>query len=526
MTNFCFIFAEKILYKYYKYNTEKNLIMELSEKNIKLILGLKLKQIRQEKKLSLSDLSEKSTLSISYLNEIENGKKYPSSRKIAALAAALDISYDKLVSLKLTKNLAPFGELLESNLLNELPLDHYGIDVNKFLLLMSKSSLQLSALVSTLIEMAKSSELSQNNFSRTAIRTYKEFNENYFEELEESVENFREKYEFNGDLPIKYHDLLKILTDKFHYEIDEKFLQEIKELKIVRGIVSIKNGSKKILINSELTDSQKAFIIGKEIGYNFLNISDRSFIYSDLKVDSFDQLLNNLKASYFSSALIIKKNSLIEDLQILFQKDKWDGAFLVSLLEKYNASPDMLFQRITNLAAKYFNMNNFFFLRFNTTVNSGKYLLNKELRLNTKVNDEGYQNYEHYCRRWLTINILKELEHQQTKINDFQTTIVGIQKSFFYNSNEEYLCVSLGKKSTLLEGTNYCVTLGFLSNYESKNKVKFWNDPSIKRIIVNGTCERCPITDCSERAASPEILENKIKFEKIERTLKKIMEEI
>ena len=132
--------------------------MILSEKNIKLVFGLKLKQLRQENKMSLSDLSNKSTLSISYLNEIESGKKYPTTNKIALLANALNVSYDKMVSLKLSKNMAPIGELLESNILKELPLDHYGIDVNKFLQLMSKASLQLSALVSTVIEMAKSSE--------------------------------------------------------------------------------------------------------------------------------------------------------------------------------------------------------------------------------------------------------------------------------------------------------------------------------------------------------------------------------
>ena len=141
--------------------------MKLSENNIKLIFGLKLKQLRQEKGLSLSELAQKSSLSVSYLNEIENGKKNPKANKIAALAEALDVSYDRLVSVKLTKHLASIGELLESNLLEQLPLDHYGIDVHKLLLQISEAPLQLSALVSTLIEMAKSLELSENNFSKT-----------------------------------------------------------------------------------------------------------------------------------------------------------------------------------------------------------------------------------------------------------------------------------------------------------------------------------------------------------------------
>ncbi|MGA7838087.1 MAG: helix-turn-helix transcriptional regulator, partial [Ignavibacteriaceae bacterium] len=72
--------------------------MKLSENNIKLIFGLKLKQLRQDKGFSLSELAKKSSLSTSYLNEIENGKKHPKSDKIAALATALDVPYDKLVS--------------------------------------------------------------------------------------------------------------------------------------------------------------------------------------------------------------------------------------------------------------------------------------------------------------------------------------------------------------------------------------------------------------------------------------------
>ena len=168
--------------------------MKPTKNNIKIIFGLKLKQLRLEKKLSLSALAQKSGLSVSYLNEIESGKKYPKADKIAELANTLNVTYDKLVSLKLTRNLAPLGELLESNIFEQLPLDHYGIDINKLIVIMANAPLQLSALVTTLIDMAKSSELSQNNFSRTALRTYKEFNENYFPELENSVEMFSQKF--------------------------------------------------------------------------------------------------------------------------------------------------------------------------------------------------------------------------------------------------------------------------------------------------------------------------------------------
>ena len=94
---------------------------------IKIIFGLKLKQIRTDKNLSLFGLSKLTKLSKSYLNEIEKGKKYPKPDKIAILSEKLDVPYDQLVSLKLDKNLAPIGELLQSKIFKEIPLDLFGI---------------------------------------------------------------------------------------------------------------------------------------------------------------------------------------------------------------------------------------------------------------------------------------------------------------------------------------------------------------------------------------------------------------
>jgi DNA-binding XRE family transcriptional regulator len=48
-----------------------------TEENIRIIFGLKLKKLRTDRRLSLQELSDKSGVSVSYMNEIENGKKYP-----------------------------------------------------------------------------------------------------------------------------------------------------------------------------------------------------------------------------------------------------------------------------------------------------------------------------------------------------------------------------------------------------------------------------------------------------------------
>jgi transcriptional regulator with XRE-family HTH domain len=499
--------------------------MKPTKNNIKIIFGLKLKQLRQEKNLSLSSLAKKSGLSVSYVNEIESGKKYPKADKIAELANALNVTYDKLISIKLTRNLAPLGELLESNIFEQLPLDHYGIDINKLMVIMANAPLQLSALVTTLIDMAKSSELSQNNFSRTALRTYKEFNENYFPDLEKAVESFSRKYNLKPDPSINSSELRKILEEKFDYKVDVKKLGEYPELLEVRGLF-VPGQQNVLLLNKTLSDSQKSFILGKELAYNYLNIKDRSYVYAGSKVDSFDQLLNNLNASYFSTALIINKDKLIKDLKLFFGKNKWDGGEFLKLIKLYNSTPEMMIQRLASLSSKFLDLQQFFFLRFNTAIGTNKFRLTKELRLNTNENPGGYQAVEHYCRRWISIGVLNELEGKINKNSNFDKPIIGIQKSQFYNSGDQYLSISIARRSKTTNDNLSSVTIGFLVNEELKQSIKFWNDPKIRIKEVNDTCERCSIADCKVRIAPPIAAEDKTKIDKIKTALEKLTNEI
>lgn len=497
--------------------------MKLSQNYIKLVLGLKLKQLRLEKSLSLTQLAEKSGLSISYLNEIESGKKYPKSDKIAVIAQTLDVSYDKLVSLKLSKQLAPIGDLFESNILEQLPLDHYGIDIRKFVALMSNASIQLSALVATILEMAKSSEMSENNFSRTALRAYKEFNDNYFEELETAVDVFVADNKIDDTPPLQYNRLAKILTEKYFYEIDETTLNTYSELAHFRGFV--KNGKTSTLyLNNKISDSQKAFIIAKELAYNHLNYKDRSFSHSNLRLDNFDHLLNNFRASYFATALMMRKEFILNDLREFFGKRKWDENYLIALLEKYNASPEMLFQRMSNLSPKFLGLNKFFFLRFNAKEKINNYQLSKEVRLNIRRNPGGFQSQEHYCRRWVAVKVLNTLIGDQTN-ESCKNIVSGVLHSKFYNSNDEFLSISVAKRSQFIPEEYYSVTLGFQFDDELKQKIAFWNDENIPFQTVNDTCEMCKIPDCEERTAPPSAIEKIEYTQKVEAILTKLTAE-
>lgn len=490
---------------------------------IKLIFGLKLKQLRQNKKMSLSELASKSNLSVSYLNEIESGKKYPKIDKIAVLAKSLDVTYDELVSLKLMRNLAPIEELLDSNLLEQLPLDHYGLDMNKLIRAISSSSLQLSVLISTFIETAKSSEISQNNFSRTALRTFKEFNENYFEELEDEVNKFIQENRLSKHNTLNYNRLKPILVNKYNYEVDTSSLNKYPEFNDIRAL-TINKTQNKLMLNDNLETHRKAFILAKELAYNYLDIKERSYIFSSMRLNTYDHLVNYFYTSYFATALIINKAFLIPDLKKIFGLRKWNEDKFLSLLDKYNATPEMFFQRITNLLAKDFGLNKFFFLRFNHEIGSKSYNLSKEVRLNTRRNPGGYKSSEHYCRRWVSISALNMLEKKLKEQKDSNGKSCGILHSTFHHSKDEYLCISVAQRASLSENNIYSVTLGFQIDEKMKQIISFWNDPEIPKKTVNDTCETCTIKDCTERVAPPTSAERIEKSIRLEEAIRKLEE--
>lgn len=474
-----------------------------------------------DKQLSLNDLAEKSSLSVSYLNEIEKGKKYPKAEKIAQLAQALGVNYDSLVSLKLSRNLTPIADLIDSNILEMLPLDHYGINLNKFISLMSDASYQLSALVATVIDMARNTELSQNSFSRTALRIYKEINENYFDEIEQAVDKFIAEFNLNVNPPLDLEILCNILKEKYHYVIDENRFNDFNDLRELRGV--LKSGRHPILfLNPRLSNSQKLFIIGKELAYIYLKINNRSNIHSSLKLNTFDHLLNNYISAYFSTALVLNRALFIKEIDTFFAHKKRNDDFIINIIKKYDVTPEMFFQRLANLAGKVWGLKKYFFLRFNTTIKIDKYDLTKEVRLNIKQNPGGYQTSEHYCRRWISIELLKNIKQAVNGKDSNGKMIAGILHSKFYETNDEYISFSVAQQNILDPNTFTSVTLGIYLDDQLKKKINFWDDPKIPFRIVNNTCEMCDVTDCKERISEPNSLIRIKKSLNIEKAIEKL----
>ena len=488
--------------------------MTMEQDYIKLIIGLKLKQIRTDRGLSLFGLSKLSGLSKSYLNEIEKGKKYPKPDKIAALSEHLEVPYDELVSLKLDKNLAPIGEILQSKLLKEIPLELFGIQESTLIDIISNAPVKVTAFISTIIEIAKNYNFSRENFFLASVRSFQEANYNYFEDIETAVLKFAKTYHIDLSKKITSQELEDILVEEFGYSINSHELEEHSELDNLRSIYVPK--TKTLLITKSIDDAQRAFIYAKELAYNFLNITERLYTFSWIKFESFDEVLNNFYASYFAGALIIPKESIVANLKQLFEQQHFKAEDFELLLSKYNASPESVYQRLTNILPKEFKLKNLFFLRFSHQQGSDKFSLNKELHLEKQQSPRARETNEHYCRRWVSIKVLQAISANNSD-HEF-----SMQISDYVAENKKYLVLASATKDPFKQNSYRSISIGIELNAQLQRKVNFVNNKSIESPHVGVTCERCGVINCSVRKSPPTILESMNKESKTSQIVKEI----
>lgn len=487
---------------------------------VRLIFGLKVKELRKQRGLSFAELSRLCGMSVSYLNEIEKGKKYPKADKILALADALDTSYDHLVSLKLGKRLAPVAELLNSNFLHELPLEIFGLEVGQLMELIGNAPAKVNAFIGTLIEIARGYEMRQEQFYFAALRSYQELHDNYFGDLEEAAALFRKEFSLKEEA-LKPEHLAIILESNWNYEIDFEGLSGIEGLEDVRSLFN--KNKRKLMIHPRLNKTQELFILAREIAFQILELQNRPQYTPFLRVKNFEEALNNFKASYFAVALIIPKANFIKDIQHLFNLDEWTEADFLGILDKYGASPEMFHQRLTNLLPKEFGIRNLFMLRFSIAAPEyEEYFITKQLHLARRHSPHANELNEHYCRRWVSLSILQNLRNLQMEGKETEC-LADFQRSSYVGSQDQYLCISLARPNNP-SAANVSVTTGLLVDDKLRKKIKVLENDAIPIREVNETCERCPLTDCEERAAEMEVIKRKEKFRKMEKAVNELLD--
>ena len=481
---------------------------------IKTVFGLKMKQFRQKRNISLQELSNQTGLSKSYLNEIENGKKYPKHDKIAQLATALNCNYNDLVSTKLDKSLSPIVEIIQSDFFKEIPLDLFGINKNNLISIISDAPKKVTAFVNTLIEISKNYNLSKERFYFAVVRSFQELYDNYFPEIEEKAS----AYSTENQIPYKPNsaDLEIILTEKFHYEIRNVDFEKYGATGKLRSLYIPEK--RLLLLNELLDEDQKTFIFAKEIGYNVLNLNPRPNTYSWLDFTSFEELLSNYYASYFAGCLLIHKGILTEKIAQFFKSEDWEPENFENLIEEFTNSPETFYYRLTNILPQEHGIKDLFYLCFTKKKNSDKLEILKELHLNQQQAPHANATNEHYCRRWIAVKNLMNLKENET--------LTDAQISHYKDSGLTYLVLSTSQKNPFSDGTNRSYCLGILLNSTSLKKITFAKSDRIKTVNVGVTCEFCSIPNCEVRQTPPLRLEKDLFNENMKKSIEMIKKEM
>lgn len=499
--------------------------MEHKAADLRYIFGLKLRRYRRERELPLSELAQRTGLSISYLSEIEKGKKYPKPEKILEIAAALGVSFDELVSLRVDGGLGAIKALFDSPFLQELPFHLFGIERKDVLDLFTEVPDKAGALVQALLEVARSYDVRVEHFLFAALRSYQQMHRNYFAELEAAAQSFRDEHGWADRPSVGFEELREVFTHDYGFALDEELLETRPRL---RGFRSVWVGSKppKLLINPRLLPAQKAFVLGRELGYSYLKLSDRAKTSSWLEVTSFDQVLNNFKASYFAGALCVGGAHLRRDLESFFERRRWDGELFTQLLRGYQATPEMFFYRLTQLIPEHFGLPDLFFLRLNNRVGEQRIVLTKILNLSPAPGPRSIDLAEHYCRRWPGVQLLRRLGEPSAPPPE--ATLTSAQRSHFFADDRELFVFSMARPLVLQKGTNSSVSIGFLADERFREVVRFAGDESVPRVPVHLTCERCPLepSECAERAAPPTVVDREREQRLVEEELAALEREV
>jgi len=486
--------------------------------SVRLIFSLKIKSLRQEQGLLYQQLADRTGMSVSYIHDIEAGKKFPKADKILALSKVLGVDYDYLVSLRASKKLQPIIDLINSDFINAIPWEHFGLTPASLLDLFSNTPDKVTAFISTLLRISRSYQLSKESFYNAALRSYQDLHNNYFEEIETSVELFREQHHLKKKHPVDMSVFEKLLN-KAGVVVDRTTMGNMGDLRSVRSFYSVTKQT--LYINSGMSAAQEKFLIGREIAFQHLSIKERPFETIIQHSESFEKIFNNFKASYFAVAMLMPEKQFVEDVKRIVRKPEWNPKLWLDLVNNYDVTPEMMMQRLTNLLPTHFGIDHLFFLRMSGVPELNEFEMTKELQLSQLHNPYANALHEHYCRRWISINSIHHVAELKSR-GEYQQPLVEAQISQYWLTDNRYFCISIAKPGPIGEGVS--VTIGLLIDQKLVQTMPFVNDPAILVRTVHTTCERCGILDCKERAAAPVELDKVQQQEKVDKALQQLNE--
>lgn len=501
--------------------------MSVNEEKLRFILGFKLKNLRQSRGLSLKDVAGRAGISVSYLSEIEKGKKYPKTEKLLALAACYDTTFDDLVTAGTADAEQTLEASLESGFFREFPFELFGLQAEDLFSLLTTSPDRAGALIRTFLEVGEMYDIGLEEFFFAALRAYQKLHNNYFPEIEEAAESFLARAA-RLERPLDEHILRRFLETEWNYLIDDTLLETDEALQAFRSI-TIPDKRTRMFVNPKLLPEQRAFIYAKEIGKRVLDIPQRVTTSSWIKVESFEQVLNNYRTSYFAGALLLDRRETADGLRSFFAAERFDPVGMLSLMNRLNATPEMFFYRIGQLAYSEFGLKNHYFMRLSTKQGEHSFDVTKLLNLSGLSLPRGLSTNEHYCRKWTGMRLLKERKRQRDiaapDLPARTHPTVAAQRGRIMPGGEEAFIFAMSRTMQLRQQDDSCVIMGFELDDAFRSAVRFWNAPGVAVEDVGITCERCPLPTyrCSERVVPASILDDDQRTADMELAVNRLM---
>ncbi len=476
--------------------------------HLRTMFGVKLSRLRDARRLSQTALAQRARLSVSYLAEIEAGKKYPRTEKMLALAEALGVGYDELVSSQVDAEFAPLKGFLDSPVLQSFPFERFGLPREQLVHLLARSPHEVAALLRTVNDVARQYNIGVEHFLHAALRSYQELTGNYYPDLEAAAAALSAEIAGHGGPSTSLATRLeRWIEANLHLTVDEKTLSRPSPLGGLRSVRVDPGG--RLLLNPKLGPSQRAFTLAREAAFHRLALTPRSPVSPPDANGSFDQVLNDFKASYVAGAIVLPRAALVADLKRWFKQARWHPGDLLALMDKYQVTAETLLYRLSELAPGEFGLK-VHFLKFRSV--EGTFRLEKQLNLSNLPVPPGHGGGEHYCRRWLTTRLLTDLavrHHRHPRKGPPPAPEIGVQISRFPDDVSEYFCLGLAFLAPIGPPDPVSLTIGFRIDDQFRRTVRFAADRTVPRALISSTCERCPLDAeaCHDRVAPPTMVE-------------------
>lgn len=478
-----------------------------SEATLRLALSMKVARLRREQGLSLQALSDQSGLAISYLNEIERGKKFPKPDKILALARALGVEYQKLASPDLGEKLQPLAAALQSGLIEQLPLEVLGTSPAQLLELMGGDPRALSGALDLGAKIAQRFDLNLDDLLRAAVLSYLEQHKHFFGRLETEAAALAAACKLGRDGPPGLAALGDVLRRRWRCTLDPEALAADPDLAGLRS-VTIEGPKPRLLVNPQLHPREQAFQIAREIGYRHLGLTPRPVSSPVLRAESYRHQVHEAEASYFAGALLLQRAEFSAGLHAFFASPRWDGEAFLRLMTSQGASPEMFMHRMSQLMLPEFGVEPQFYVRLEQQLDAAEVRVEKEIHYQPMRGIYSIELDEHYCRRWTSVRTLLAYT-AACRGKTRPAPRVAIARSRMLGHGEEFLLLAIAYARDVPADVNSCVIVGFDLTDALRRTLRFWDDPAIPRFQEGFTCERCPLTDCTDRVAPP-VLERQL----------------